>query len=770
MPELSSSSVPLVARILHLEDSDLDAELVRERLLAASVRVEIDRVYARDAFIERLQSQAYDLILADFRLPGFDGFAALDLARQRAPDTPFVFLSGAMGEEVAIEALKNGATDYVLKQRLAKLPGAITRALAEAHERTERKEAQRRLAQSAADLKEAQRIARLGSWTWNVATDCISASDEFWRLFGVDHPESMQTFASHRATFYPESWDTLNSAIHNGAGTGTYEVDIPAMRGTERIWLTARGEVSTHDGKVTLVRSTVQDITERMRTEELLRQNNATTALLRAAVESANDAVMITEPGLDKPGPRIEYVNEAFTRMTGYTIGEVLGKTPRILQGDKTDRDLMNRLREDLTTRREFMGETTNYRKDGTPYVVEWRITAVRDERGEVQRWVAVQRDVTERRLADEVAREADRRKDEFIATLAHELRNPLAPIRNGMTILRLDGTGAPSEVLNMMDRQLSHLVRLVDDLLDVSRVISGKVVLKREVCSIRSVIEAAVETSLPLIAASNHRLAVSLPEEILLADVDPTRIAQVVSNLLNNSAKYTPEAGNIELKVTADDTSVIVRVRDEGIGIPTEMLPKVFDLFTQVGRSLDRSQGGLGVGLSLVKRLVELHGGRIEAFSHGPGAGSTFTLWLPRARERRTTPRSAAAVAAAPAPLRVLIVDDNVDAATSMASMLKLSGHETQVVFDGQSALELGKQFHPDIVFLDIGMPQMDGYEVARAARNDKAFDQVTLVALTGWGSVNDQQRAKDAGFDFHLTKPVELAAVAAVLAGLKK
>lgn len=762
------------ANILHLEDNDLDAELTHERLLRAGLRVKIDRAMNRSGFLRLIQANRYELVLADFQVPGFDGFSALELAKLHQPDVPFVFLSGAIGEEVAIEALKRGATDYVLKQRTTRLPAALERALAEARQVVDRKKAQEQLRVSEQALAEAQRIARVGSWTWNAQTDGITASAEYWRIFCGSNGERAETFSGQRELLYPvESWNALHAAIQGTlANKEPFELDIEAISKSGPIWLTVRGEAVVEGDTATSLRGTIQDVTERKNTEELIRFKNATTALLRAAVESANDAVLITEANLDEPGPRIEYVNSAFERMTGYTFDEAVRTTPRILQGPKTDRELLRRLRRDLSERQEFSGETTNYRKDGTEYVVEWRITPVRDEHGVVDKWVAVQRDVTDRRQTEEALRDADRRKDEFLATLAHELRNPLAPIRNGLAVLRLDERVGADDILTMMDRQLSHMVRLVDDLLDVSRVISGKVGMRRELVGIDRVIESAIETSRPLVEAGHHQLELNSPAETLLVSADPTRLAQVFSNLLNNSAKYSPDGGRIELAVQRAGGEVMISVRDYGVGIPEDMLPRVFDLFTQVGRTLDRAQGGLGIGLSLVKRLVELHGGRIQATSGGPGKGSVFTVWLPLAHERRVTPRSTPAVPTVQVSRRILVVDDNQDGAASMAMMLRLSGHETLVAHDGYSALAAAREFEPEVVLLDIGMPGMSGYEVARKGRADGTFTNTVLVAVTGWGSENDKLLAREAGFDFHLTKPVEAAAMTRLLgeAGIAK
>jgi signal transduction histidine kinase len=359
---------------------------------------------------------------------------------------------------------------------------------------------------------------------------------------------------------------------------------------------------------------------------------------------------------------------------------------------------------------------------------------------------------------------EADRQKNEFLSMLAHELRNPLAPIRNAVHVLRLQAEGRPELdwARDVIDRQVRHLVRLVDDLLDVSRITRGKVRLQLEAVALAGVVAEAVEASNPEIAAREHRLEVTLPPAPVWVQGDATRLAQVVTNLLNNAAKYTDPGGHIQLTVGREGDEAVVRVRDNGVGIPLEMLSTVFNLFTQADRSLDRSQGGLGIGLTLVKRLVEMHGGRVEADSNGVGRGSEFVVRLPALADTETRSAGAAAVPAPPGgPCAVLLVDDNVDAAESLAILLRLGGCEVRVAHDGPSALAAARTSPPEFVVLDIGLPGMDGYEVARRLRAEPATRDAVLVAVTGYGREEDVARSREAGFDHHFVKPVEFAAL---------
>ncbi len=361
--------------------------------------------------------------------------------------------------------------------------------------------------------------------------------------------------------------------------------------------------------------------------------------------------------------------------------------------------------------------------------------------------------------------READRRKDEFLATLAHELRNPLAPIRNALGILRIAGDASTRHVHEMMERQVNHMVRLVDDLLEVSRITRGSIELRRERVTLGDVVASAIETSRPLIDAARHHLVVALPSEAMVLDADPFRLSQVFANLLNNAARYTDGGGHIALTAHREGDVVVVSVRDDGIGIPPDLLPTVFDVFMQVAPTRRAAQGGLGIGLTLVRRLVEMHAGTVEARSDGTGRGSEFVVRLPLAAGTGVAAPARNGATPAPASRRVLVVDDNRDAAESLAMLLDVVGMETQIAHDGPSALAVMQTFRPSTVLLDVGMPGMDGHEVARRIRQQPEFGAVQLIALTGWGQPDDRRRSRDAGFDHHLVKPVDMDALQSLL-----
>jgi signal transduction histidine kinase/ActR/RegA family two-component response regulator len=380
-----------------------------------------------------------------------------------------------------------------------------------------------------------------------------------------------------------------------------------------------------------------------------------------------------------------------------------------------------------------------------------------------------LRRESADRAAAEAALRLADKRKDEFLAMLAHELRNPLAPITNALAILQaapLDsGLG---KLRDIIERQLRQLVRLVDDLLDVSRITTGKLVLRREVVDLVEVVQGAAETARPLLEARNHRLCLNLPPHPVSVNADGLRLAQVISNLLNNSAKYSEPGGRIEVHVEAGNEEVSVRVVDGGIGIAAEVLPEVFDMFRQADTSIERIQSGLGVGLSLAKRLVELHEGTISAFSAGLGKGSEFVVRLPivKVSSQFPQPTSSPRDVAHLASRRIMVVDDNRDFAETLAALLRQLGHEVRVAHDAAQALKQAAEFAPDLGFVDIGLPGMNGYELARRLRSLPETARTVLVAATGYGQAKDREQSREAGFDRHIVKPVDLATVQSILA----
>jgi PAS domain S-box-containing protein len=519
------------------------------------------------------------------------------------------------------------------------------------------------------------------------------------------------------------------------------------------------------DGTITGVLAHGVDQTERKLAEIALRTSEER---YRALFESMDQGFCIIDVIFDAQATPVDYrfieMNSMFERHSGLTNAE--GKTVRELVPELDGSWLAAYGRVALT------GEPVRFEDEAKAMNRWFDVFATRVGGPGSTKVALLFSDVTGRKQSEENLRrlaadlvEADRRKTEFLATLAHELRNPLAPIRTGLGVLRMgsDSPAAVAKVREMMDRQVTQMVHLIDDLLDIARISGGKVNLKKELVELKSVMSSAIETSLPLIEAGRHNLVVEVPENSLLLDADPTRIAQVLANLLNNAAKYTPAGGSIAISARQDGPDVVIAVTDNGVGIAEESLTTIFDMFNQVGHNRSRAQGGLGIGLSLVRQLVEMHGGRVVASSSGAGEGSTFTVELPLA-ESSSEPGVAVQLQKAAQPgraLRVLVVDDNVDAAETLASILELNGHTTEVAHNGQQAIQTAQEFQPEVAFLDIGMPGMNGHQTALAMRKIAGLEEVVLIALTGWGDEHDRALSRNAGFDHHLTKPAQLETV---------
>jgi PAS domain S-box-containing protein len=476
--------------------------------------------------------------------------------------------------------------------------------------------------------------------------------------------------------------------------------------------------------------------------------------------------------GLHKVGPdgTILWANKAEYGLLGYTESEYVGHSIIEFHADAdVIADILQRLRQ---------GETiVNYParlrcKDGTIKHVQITSNACIED-GEFRYTRCFTRDVTEQWEAEQALLEESRRKDEFLATLSHELRNPLAPVRNALALL----DGKPGADLNretaipIIKRQVDQLTRLVDDLLDISRVSRDKIELRKQVVDVASVIESAVETSRPTIDAASHELQISLPSKPINLNVDPARMSQVFSNLLNNAAKFTERGGRIEIEARAEGREVVVVVRDNGVGIACEDLAYVFDMFRQADRSLEKSHGGLGIGLTLVRRLVEFHGGTVNAQSEGTGKGSQFMVRLPVAETAAKRSRAKQPKEKPNAPkFRILVVDDNQDAGRTLGMLLQINGHEVRNAQDGLEAVAVAEEFRPDVILMDVGMPKLNGYEATRRIRESSFGKDIFIIALTGWGQAEDIARSIDAGCSAHLVKPVDFVELEQLLAVTKK
>jgi PAS domain S-box-containing protein len=580
---------------------------------------------------------------------------------------------------------------------------------------------------------------------------------------------------------------TARQTVLSGQGKQVMDAirgEVDQMQRVEWDLLGERGAISRASARIALATTVValaiglglmalavwlfaRNLAIRQRAAEVL---HAERERFRTTLTSIGDAVVVT----DAHG-RVTLLNpvaQALTRWDADAIGRPIDEVFRIVN-EATRSPLENPvakvLREGAIVG--LANHTVLIGRDGTELPIDDSGAPIRDGRGRVAGVVLVFRDITARRAAEQELHENDRRKDEFLAMLAHELRNPLAPIRNAAHTLALLGT--PDDrihwVSGVIERQVGLMTRLVDDLLDVSRITSGKITLRREPVSIGSVIAQSVEAARPPAESRKETLEVDVDPDVGWVDGDQARLVQVVGNLLDNAIKYTEEGGHIRLTAHVDGREVVIAVRDSGVGIATDLLPHVFDLFTQADRSLARRQGGLGIGLTLVRRLVDMHGGRVEAASEGPGHGSEFTIRLPRlavdAAEPAAEPALDAPEGPSAPPRRVLVVDDQADSTDSLALFLRLRGHQVHTASDGPGALEEFARCQPEVVFLDLGLPGMSGYDVARRLRAMPEARDVRLVAVTGYGTEADREQTRAAGFDVHLAKPVDPHAVEALL-----
>lgn len=553
--------------------------------------------------------------------------------------------------------------------------------------------------------------------------------------------------------FFPEDQDFIqNQFLPQVLRDGQGEVDIRVrnFQSGEEIWMSYNVLLMRDaDGKPAGYGTVSRDITER-------RLADRDRKLLASIVESSEDAII----SKNLNGIIMSW-NKGAERIFGYTADEVIGRPITILippENQNEERMILSRLRrgERIETY-----ESIRVTKDGRRLDISLTISPIRDESGRFVGASKVARDITERKRAEQMLKEADRRKDEFLATLAHELRNPLAPIRNGLQIMQMAGDDrvAIDKARAVMERQLKQMVRLIDDLLDLSRISRGKVELRCERLNLATIVQSAIETSRPLIDQSGHHLHIDLPTDPIFVHADMTRLAQVFSNLLNNAAKYTERGGNIWLSVRRENAHVAVSIRDNGIGIPPAMLPRIFEMFTQVDQSLEKSHGGLGIGLNIVQKLVEMHEGTVTATSAGYGHGSEFTVELPMDEEQLGTSEmgSSEGTQIPAGPRRILVADDNADIAESLALLLEMKGNEVRLASDGQEAVEMAAEYRPDVILLDIGMPRLNGYEACRQIRQQPWGKNTVIFALTGWGQEEDLRKSREAGFNHHLVKPVE-------------
>lgn len=765
-------------RLLLIEDDAEDAARLRELLGAARLAsYALDWASSSQEGIERLRRNEHDVCLLDAFMVAADGWDVLHDLERNGCQVPVVILAGEGGTEVALTAMRAGAMDTLDK-------GALTPELLERVIRYAIQRCQAELALRASEERFRTIIGGIndGLVLADLHGGTLALNPAAMRMHGFESPEQVprhlseyhEKFEVRKISGRPEpvalaDWPIVR-AIRGEVFSGEeYRVQ---RRDTGQQWIGSYSGTPLRDadGRVSLAIVTIRDVTASKKTEAVLRQSEEKYRLI---VESATEYAIFT---LD-PRWRVTSWNSGAERLLKYSEAEILGQPMSLVftEEDRRQGGPEADMCDVLAT-----GRTQNdrwyRRKDGSRFWGVGIMVSLRDDGGETVGYLKILQDITERKRAEDALKEADRRKDEFMAMLAHELRNPLAPIRYAAQMLRLAGPTQQNlqKHREVIDRQVSHMSRLLDDLLDISRITRGKIALKREVVDLRAVAERAIEGMRPMIEGRGQHLAFQATSSPLLVDGDPTRLEQIIRNLLHNANKYTEADGCIGLSVELEcgdhqGCRAVVRVSDSGVGITADILPHIFEAFVQAEQTLARTQGGLGIGLAMVQRLVQLHGGTVEVHSAGRGCGSEFVVRLPLVEpvivETAPVRLETYGQRSPAAPCRILVVDDNEDSAASLSDLLGLWGHEVRTAYDGPHALAAARQWRPEVILLDIGLPGMDGYQVAEHLRREPFTEHAQIVALTGYGAEEDRRRAQEAGFDYHLTKPVELERLKAIL-----
>ena len=766
---------------------DQPARLLTYESVLSGLEVHCIKALSGEEALKKLLEQEFAVILLDVNMPGMDGFEVARAIREhpRLERTPIIFVTGVnVGELDRLKGYEVGAIDYIevpvvpeiLRSKVAVLTElyqrrqaliALNRELSEARARAAREHAQTVAAPSeGAAVREsrqrlllANRAARLGTHDWQIEAGIITWDERTYELWGI-RPGEPVTYELFVDGLHPEDRARTQAAVDraldpkgDGQYTATFRV-ISRADGRTR-WVEAHGEVLFENGRAHRLVGTVRDVTDQTLAAERIRESE------ERFRELANHIDQFAW-SCDELGQGTWY-NQRWYDYTGTTYEQMQGAGwARVLHPEHLPRVIAG-LRHCAAAGKPWEDTFPLRGKDGRYRWFLSRAAPIRSEDGRIRRWLGTNTDVTELRELQDALEAADRRKDEFLAMLAHELRNPVAPIASAAEVLsRLVTADSKARgCVEVIQRQSRHLSRLLDDLLDVARVTQRRVVLRRELVPLSSCVEQAIETAEPLMREKGQQLTIVRERGPLLVNVDRVRMAQSIGNLLINAAKYTDRGGNIKVTLFVEGSHSVVEVKDTGVGIPAELLPRVFDLFVQGSRPLDRAEGGLGIGLAMCRDLVEMHGGSVTAASPGPNEGATFTIRLPLAEG---TAESARVQPVTAPSRRILILDDNRDAADTLKILLESEGHETLALYAAADALEQAGAFKPDVVLLDIGLPGMDGYEVARRMRG--FIPAARLIALSGYGQPEDKQRSSAAGFDGHLVKPVEADALKRILA----
>jgi len=778
----------IIARLYNQEKRALHTVMKREEQLKQEI-AERNRTQAeRDLYISLAKSSTEFIGMCDsefrpffindagLRLVGFDSleeglktlvkefFFPEDQAFIMNEFFPSVLQNGRGETEIRFRHFKTGEAlwmiynVFALKDLNDKIVGLGTVST----NITKRKQVEEALRESQKDLNRAQAVAHVGSWRMDVCNNILEWSDENFRIFGV--PKGMPlTYQSFLDVVHSEDRDFVDAAWKAALTGRHYDIEHRIIVGDKVKWLHEVAELEFDEhGTLLGAFGTTEDITDIKHSQEALQNERA---FLRQVIDAAPSMIFVKNRER-----RFLLGNEALARTYGTNPESLIGMTDEnfnlnideVAHFNQDDLDVIN------TRIPKLIPEEKVTHADGS---IHWYNTVkipLIDDDNSCNKLLGVATDITERKRVKEALSLANRRKDEFLAMLAHELRNPLAPIRNAVQFLKMQEAIEPKLTLsiNVIDRQVTHMAQLLDDLLDVARISHGKITLKAERFELSDIVNNAIETSLPLIESRGQELIISQAAPPQWIEGDRVRLAQVLSNLLNNAAKYTNEGGKITLSAMREGSDVIIEIRDTGIGISSDILPHIFDLFTQADRSLAHSQGGLGLGLTLVRQLVEIHGGGVTAASAGIGQGSTFRVRLPALSIESSATESALTKSALPMPkFRILVVDDYTDAAESLSMLLQAEGHEVETADCGVMAIEQAQVFHPQVVLLDIGLPDLDGYEVAKRLRALPETRDAILIALTGYGQAEDIERSQSAGFNHHLLKPLDFRKLSALL-----
>ncbi|WP_165390720.1 hybrid sensor histidine kinase/response regulator [Pseudoduganella lutea] len=760
-------------RILLIDDNPDDRALVERELRLRIAAVSVRHVADAAALDKALMEGEFDVAVTDYRLRWTLGTDVLRAIKQRYPNTPVVMFTGSGNEEVAVTAMKEGLDDYITKtpKHYPRVPFAVLGCFERVNNRLRLQESLARETLAKARLEIALQSARMGTWQYDLETRQLAFSEDIGPMFG--HASGFVHASVEDALLQVHRADS--ERVRNAWGEATdrdaafgIEARVVGADGRTR-WLAVSGKgVGNGAGMPRIIVGTARDVTAEVEAKE---QQRAQQEELQTVLDVLPVGVAISHD------PQINdiTVSPYFCGLLGIEPGTNLAQVPAGGGGqapyryyrdgqplDPADWPIRIAAREGLPVRSEELEVRFD---DGRTLTILVNAAPLLDQQSAVRGAVAAIMDVSALKSVQRELEQANRQKTEFLSVLAHELRNPMAAISYSVEMLRHVATpDAINKARDVIGRQTAHMRKLLDDLLDLSRITHNRIELVLRPLDLRRVIEHAYESTLALLEAQRHRVTFELPDTPLMVIGDEVRLTQVLSNLLNNAAKFTPAGGAITVAGAIDGRQIVLKVADNGAGIHPSELEQVFEMFAQGKAKASGGAPGLGIGLAIVRKLVELHGGTVRAISKGPGSGTTFRLELPRVEDAET-PQGTSRLSQAGSQGRLLVADDNIDAADLLGAVLQMEGYPVEVAYDGQAAIELAGQWRPDLMLLDIGMPRANGLDVARWVRAQDWGRRAVLIAITGWGQPKDRHATKEAGFDIHLVKPVSPTEIVALI-----